>query len=125
MFRHLLLAVLPFLAAPATAQTPPPHPILLRPDRVFDGVAMHPGWSVLVEGERIVAAGPAVVAPAGTETVALPGTTPCSTASFNPWSASPAPSVPRSRTVVNPAISVARAAATARAVRRDSGSLST
>ena len=73
---RFLFAALPFLAAPALAQTaPPPHPILLRPDRVFDGAAMHPGWSVLVEGERIIAAGPAVAVPAGTETLALPGTT--------------------------------------------------
>ena len=67
------------LAARVNAQTAPappaPHPLLLRPDRVFDGAAMHPGWSVLVEGERIVAAGPDLAAPAGAETVALPGTT--------------------------------------------------
>ena len=67
------------LAARVNAQTAPAppalHPLLLRPDRVFDGAAMHPGWSVLVEGERIVAAGPDVAAPAGAETVALPGTT--------------------------------------------------
>ena len=67
------------LAARAAAQTAPappaPHPLLLRPDRVFDGAAMHPGWSVLVEGDRIVAAGPDLAAPAGAETVALPGTT--------------------------------------------------
>ena len=67
------------LAARVNAQTAPappaPHPLLLRPDRVFDGAAMHPGWSVLVEGDRIVAAGPDLAAPAGAETVALPGTT--------------------------------------------------
>ena len=67
------------LAARAAAQTAPappaPHPLLLRPDRVFDGAAMHPGWSVLVQGDRIVAAGPDLAAPAGAETVALPGTT--------------------------------------------------
>ncbi|GMR13022.1 MAG: amidohydrolase family protein [Gemmatimonadota bacterium] len=32
---------------------------LLRPDRVFDGRSMHVGWVVLVEGDRITAAGPA------------------------------------------------------------------
>lgn len=32
---------------------------LLRPDRVFDGRSMHEGWVVLVEGDRITAAGPA------------------------------------------------------------------
>jgi imidazolonepropionase-like amidohydrolase len=31
--------------------------LLLRPDRVFDGERSHSGWVVLVEGERIVAAG--------------------------------------------------------------------
>jgi imidazolonepropionase-like amidohydrolase len=33
--------------------------LLLRPDRVFDGVAMHTGWVVLVTGETIGAVGPA------------------------------------------------------------------
>jgi hypothetical protein len=31
----------------------------LTPDRVFDGVAMHEGWVVLVKGDKITAAGPA------------------------------------------------------------------
>ena len=60
-------------AAPSTAQ--PPHPVLLRPAAVFDGEALHPGWSVLVTGDRIAAAGPAITAPAGTETIELPGDT--------------------------------------------------
>src|SRR4051812_47095413 len=30
----------------------------LQPDRVFDGQAMHEGWGVLVEADRITAAGP-------------------------------------------------------------------
>ena len=48
--------------APAIAET-----LLLRPARVFDGVnpAPHEGWSVLVEGDRIAAAGPNLAAPAG------------------------------------------------------------
>ena len=74
---RLLLALCGTIAAiTATAQTPS-RPILLVPDRVFDGSdpRPHAGWKVLVEGDRIVAAGPDVVAPAGTETVALPGTT--------------------------------------------------
>ncbi len=61
------------------AQAAPPASILLRPDRVFDGVTAtpHAGWVVLVTGDRIVAAGPAaqVRAPAGTRTIDLPGTT--------------------------------------------------
>jgi imidazolonepropionase-like amidohydrolase len=58
------------LAAPALADT-----LLLRPAQVFDGTAMQPGWSVLVEGERIAAAGPNLSAPAGTRTIDLPGAT--------------------------------------------------
>jgi len=50
---------------------------LLRPARVFDGESMHDGWVVAVRGSRIEAAGPAssVTAPAGAETIDLPGTT--------------------------------------------------
>ena len=50
---------------------------LLVPARVFDGMEMHDGWTVLVRGERIVAGGPAasVVSPAGTRRVDLSGTT--------------------------------------------------
>ena len=70
----LLLLLLSFLfAAPAAAQ----QAILLQPDRVFDGVAARPhtGWSVLVQGERIVAAGPNLAAPSGARIVRLPGMT--------------------------------------------------
>lgn len=60
--------------APVLAQQPV---TLLRPDRVFDGVATHDGWSVLVEGNRIRAAGPAgsIAAPAGARIVELRGLT--------------------------------------------------
>jgi len=71
--RRLILFLLSLLAAaPAVAQ-----PILIRPERVFDGVngAPHDGWSVLVEGDHIVAAGPNVSAPAGARVIDLPGTT--------------------------------------------------
>lgn len=58
---------------------PPGHPVLLRPDRVFDAnsEATHAGWVVLVQGDSIAAVGPAdaVHAPTGTETIALPGLT--------------------------------------------------
>lgn len=57
----------------------PGHPVLLRPDRVFDatGEEAHAGWVVLVQGDTIAAVGPAdaVPPPKGTEVVALPGTT--------------------------------------------------
>src|SRR4051812_30418321 len=53
--------------------------ILLRPDRVFDGASpeTHAGWVVLVQGDKIVAAGPAetVNAPPGTKVIKLPGAT--------------------------------------------------
>lgn len=60
------------LAAPAIADT-----FLLRPARVFDGIdpRPHESWRVLVEGDRIAAAGPDVVAPAGARTIDLPGAT--------------------------------------------------
>ena len=75
MFRYfsvllsLGLAGLVFVAPPAAAQesSGPPRakgaedrPLVLEPDRVFDGVApeAHPGWVVVVRGERIAAAGP-------------------------------------------------------------------
>ena len=61
-------------AAPALAQD---VAILLRPARVFDGVDTRPheGWSVLVRGERIEAAGPDIAAPAGARVIDLPGMT--------------------------------------------------
>ena len=59
--------------------TPPGSPVatavVLMPDRVFDGRDLQAGWSVVVEGERIVAAGAAAAPPAGAEIVRLPGTT--------------------------------------------------
>ncbi len=60
------------LAVPAIAE-----PILLKPAQVFDGVnpRPHQGWSVLVDGGRIVAAGPDVAVPAGAKVIDLPGET--------------------------------------------------
>jgi imidazolonepropionase-like amidohydrolase len=55
------------------------RPIVLRPARVFDGLAAesHEGWVVLVRGEKIEAAGPAadVKVPDGARTIDLPKTT--------------------------------------------------
>ncbi|MBY0434235.1 MAG: amidohydrolase family protein [Cyclobacteriaceae bacterium] len=50
---------------------------LLQPDRVFDGKEMHDGWVVLVENDKIAAAGPASSVKAGkdTQTIAMPGAT--------------------------------------------------
>lgn len=51
--------------------------ILLTPDRVFDGSAMHTGWAVLVRRDQIVAAGPAgeLAASADARRIALAGMT--------------------------------------------------
>lgn len=71
---RLLAAALLFVPGIAAAQK---VPVLLVPDRVFTAAdrAEHEGWKVLVADGRIVAVGPDVVAPAGAETLALPGTT--------------------------------------------------
>jgi imidazolonepropionase-like amidohydrolase len=72
MRRLILLLYAVLLAAPAAAET-----LLLRPSQVFDGVnpQPHPGWTVLVEGDRIAAAGPNIAAPAGAKEIDLSGTT--------------------------------------------------
>ncbi len=50
--------------------------ILLKPDRVFDGVNMHTGWLVLVHSDTIVAAGPMQFKlPAGTKIMELKNAT--------------------------------------------------
>jgi imidazolonepropionase-like amidohydrolase len=55
------------------------RPILLKPARVFDGVALkpHEGWAVLVRGDRIEDTGPLkqIQAPANTRVIELPGMT--------------------------------------------------
>jgi imidazolonepropionase-like amidohydrolase len=72
MRRLILLLYAVLLAAPAAAET-----LLLRPSQVFDGVnpQPHPGWTVVVEGDRIAAAGPNLAAPAGAKEIDLSGTT--------------------------------------------------
>jgi imidazolonepropionase-like amidohydrolase len=70
MKRHLTAALLALFAIPANAA-----PVLLSPDRVWDGEAMHSGWQVLVDGTRIVAAGPNLTVPADAQRIALPGRT--------------------------------------------------
>ena len=49
--------------------------VLLKPAAVFDGHEIHRGWSVLVTGDKIAAAGANVSAPAGARTIDLPGQT--------------------------------------------------
>jgi imidazolonepropionase-like amidohydrolase len=67
-----IAATIAAVVAPAAAE-----PILLRPAQVFDGVdpRPHPGWSVLVEGDKIAAAGPNIPTPAGAKVIDLPGAT--------------------------------------------------
>jgi len=69
----LLLAI---WAATVTRSAEGQTAILLRPSAVFDGDAAHAqvGWSVRIEGDRIVAVGPTVSAE-GAEVIDLPGMT--------------------------------------------------
>src|SRR5262245_44658484 len=84
MTRLLCAAALGLIAAattPATDAPGPPagKPLLLKPERVFDGTTREPhaGWAVLVRGDRIAAAGPAgdVPAPPDARVLELPGMT--------------------------------------------------
>jgi len=64
-------------AGPATAD--PPVSLLLKPAAVFtaDDAVTHPGWVVLVTGDKITAVGPpaSVAAPADAKVIDLPGDT--------------------------------------------------
>src|SRR5262249_52330185 len=68
------------IVAPSAAQRGQPAAAadaitILKPARVWDGDAMHEGWSVRVKGERIDAVGPEAAAAAGARVIDLPGTT--------------------------------------------------
>jgi imidazolonepropionase-like amidohydrolase len=67
-----MAAAVASFAVPASAE-----PILLRPAQVFDGIDPHPhpGWAVLTDGDKIVAVGPNLAAPAGTKVIDLSGET--------------------------------------------------
>lgn len=76
----LLTSLCALTGSAIAAQDPAPAPpVLLVPDRVFDGAGAETreGWVVLVAGESIAAAGPAgsVEVPPGTTTIELPGMT--------------------------------------------------
>jgi imidazolonepropionase-like amidohydrolase len=73
--RFLLALLLTLIAAAAPAAAD--DTILLRPARVFDGTdpKPHEGWTVLVRGDRIAAAGAAIAAPPGARVIDLPGMT--------------------------------------------------
>jgi len=68
--KHLVAAIVACIAAlPMAAHAE--DSILLIPDRVFDGSAMHNGWQVLVTGDRIMAAGAHLQVPANARRVEL------------------------------------------------------
>jgi imidazolonepropionase-like amidohydrolase len=75
-FMRLFIAMAAAIASLATAAAAA-EPVLLRPAQVFDGVDPHPhpGWQVLVEGDKIAAVGPNLAAPAGAKVIDLPGET--------------------------------------------------
>ena len=87
--RRERLAILALIVSAGAVSAQPAAPtspvILLKPDRVFDGDTMHPGWAVRIVGNRIDGVGPvagigARAAEGGTpqaaaETIDLPGTT--------------------------------------------------
>jgi imidazolonepropionase-like amidohydrolase len=68
-----------FAAEVLPMSKPVDHAWLLKGDRVFDARSeqAHAGWVVLVQGDKILAVGPAsaVSAPANTQTIDLPGMT--------------------------------------------------
>jgi len=68
----LLLIFISLISAHAQTKT-----YLLQPDRVFDGEQMHTGWSVLVQGDKIITAGASntIKAPADAEIIKLTGST--------------------------------------------------
>lgn len=62
-----------FVCLKISAQT---QYILLKPDRVFDGEKVYEGWSVLIQKDKIVDAGPSIKFDVNlTEVINLPGTT--------------------------------------------------
>jgi len=71
-FLVAMAAALASFAIPASAEQ-----ILIRPAQVFDGSDPHPhpGWAVLVEGDKIAAVGPNLAVPAGATIIDLAGET--------------------------------------------------
>jgi imidazolonepropionase-like amidohydrolase len=62
----------------ATAASPSePVSFILKPAAVFDGLdgKVHPGWQVLVTGDKIAAVGPELQVPANAKSIDLSGTT--------------------------------------------------
>ncbi|CAN5187497.1 amidohydrolase family protein [soil metagenome] len=63
------------IGSTANAQQQPSY--LLQPDRIFDGMEMHEGWVVMVEGNKIIRVGSKESIKAGKEAkiISMPGTT--------------------------------------------------
>jgi imidazolonepropionase-like amidohydrolase len=72
-FLYLGIFILPVMNL-VSAETPS---IVLRPAAVFDGQELHNGWSVVVTGDKITAAGPSdkISAPSNARTMDLPNET--------------------------------------------------
>lgn len=72
--KKLLLA---FLFTGTVVFGQPKQMFVLQPDRVFDGTEMHAGWVVLVEGDKISAAGTkeSIKAPKEAQVISMPGVT--------------------------------------------------
>jgi imidazolonepropionase-like amidohydrolase len=68
--RWLIACLLAIMSVPAAAE-----PILLRPARLFDGLTLHSGWQVLVDGDRITAVGSNLAVPENARVVELPDAT--------------------------------------------------
>jgi imidazolonepropionase-like amidohydrolase len=75
MKRYYLLFVVSFVSFLSSAQTLSKY--YLTADRVFDGEVMHEGWAVIVEGDKIVAAGPKdkIKEPTGATKINFPNST--------------------------------------------------
>jgi imidazolonepropionase-like amidohydrolase len=71
MYRYIILLILLCPMYSGMAQTK----YYLTADRVFDGEQMRSGWAVIVEGNRITAAGPGLRVPDGAVRVNYPGAT--------------------------------------------------
>ncbi len=68
---------LALMSGAAMSAEPVKTAVLLKPAGVFDGVdgRVHAGWQVLVEGDKIAAAGPGLAAPPTAQVLDLPGAT--------------------------------------------------
>jgi imidazolonepropionase-like amidohydrolase len=72
-----LIVISLFLSISVSLCAQAPKSYYLTADRVFDGEAMHEGWAVVVEGDKIISAGPKdrVKEPAGAVKINYPNST--------------------------------------------------